>query len=228
MDKFTDIYIKSIINEEVEPEDILQNSTELLDEEQCNLIGESFGNWLKSFWKTGSSKNKMLLKLIMEFANKYKFKSVNDDPNYLGKREGGYNIYLNIKEDNLKSNQVILMVQSTKTGKSIIPATKFRVKYSWTLEELTEEINNILLDARIKLTTAPGTIESKSENKQQSSSDNSLSAIDGLGGFEYDEIKGKLNNEKGSKERKLSVLKKFISGWKKLSEEEQKFFEKLK
>ncbi len=228
MNDFTEIYIKSLINENEETD--LQNSTELLDEDQ-KLVSESFGNWIKNFWKTGSKKEKMLLKLIAQFSKTYRFAAVDGDPDLLGKIQDKYKIYLDINQENLKKAYITVHVVNAKTDEEVVKEQIIQVKYSWTVDELADKVNDQLLHARIELSKSGSPIpDSDNENDKDSSSNNEekQSSLDGIGGFKVGEIKDKLNEESGSKETKLSKLKTFISGWKKLSSEEQKFFEKLK
>lgn len=231
MNKYVNIY-KKIIREE--NESILDQSTELLDENE--LVKESLGKWAKNvFTKFGKGAiEKELTKTFDNVISKYQLTPIKQNGetniNILGKREGDYIIIINLDpaKDNFKSKQISVSVLEGDSKKPVAGLDKkiIKIKHSWTEQELTDAINNVISPARIKLTGAAGKVEdSATTNNQNNQNENTKKSF---AGFNQDELKDKINNVNGNKEEKLSVLKSLVSGWKKLTPEEQKAFLQLK
>jgi hypothetical protein len=253
MDKFLQEYKKLFVEDKSAEEKELENSTELLDENDETVYNESVGKWLKNIFKSKEGKLKEIYKTWFKTCKEYGFKPIRDEdgdlnPQCQAKREGDSGEYLVIyrlyEPDSHKYIDSQLTVKDWETGKPIqnLDKVDIRIKHSWTEKEIVKAVNDLLSNMGLELTTSShgkvtGLDGKKTEQKQsrnsssntQSSqpSQSALSQAETTFGMTAQELLPRINQVEGPKQEKMNILKSLRSGWAKLTDDEKKIFQDL-
>jgi hypothetical protein len=188
MKKYLEEYQRLFVENKVDAEKELENSTELLDEADSAVYNESIGKWLKNIFKSKDGKLQELYKTWFAMCKAYGFHAARDEDGDLNpqcqiKREGNSGEYLVIfrlyEADSHKYLDAQLTVKDWETGKIIQGLNKvdIRIKHSWTKEEIADAVSTELRRIGEELTTnghgkatsldgRPGELADK-EKKQQ-------------------------------------------------------------
>jgi hypothetical protein len=230
----------------------LENSTELLDENDGTVYNESVGKWLKNIFKSKENTLKEIYKTWFKTCKDYGFKAIRDEdgdlnPQCQAKREGNDGEYLIIyrlyEADSHKYIDSQLTVKDWETGKPIenLDKVDIRIKHSWTEKEIVKAVNDLLSGIGLELTSSSRgkvvgldgkkSAQIQKNNYQQSqetgNTQSALSQVENNFGMTAQELLPRINNIDSSKQEKISMLKHLRSGWLKLSEDEKKIFSTL-
>lgn len=186
MDKFLQEYTKLFVENKSAEEKELENSTELLDENDETVYNESVGKWLKNIFKSKEGKLKEIYKTWFKTCKEYGFKAIRDEdgdlnPQCQAKREGDRGEYLVIyrlyEADSHKYIDSQLTVKDWETGKPIqnLDKVDIRIKHSWTEKEIVNAVNDLLSNMGIELTNSShGKVTGlNGKNSEQKQDDNS-------------------------------------------------------
>lgn len=223
----------------------LQNSTELVDEQQKPLVNED----LKNFWKSDKTKENQLKRTVISVCTKYNLRQLKIDgkinPNVRGKREGDYNIRLFMSGTQKGkgflwmhgiSKEMVLYITDADSDQPLEDMThyyKMDVKYDWSEEDLVETINDCLTDYGIVLTTGNSPIkppkkeESSSKENDKKEEEKEEKVSKDYGDIPKKEIVQMFNDSNLSDKQQMLVVKKCLSGWQKISDDEVLEFKKL-
>lgn len=255
MDKFLQEYKKLFVENKSPEEKELENSTELLDENDEAVYNESVGKWLKNIFKSKEGKLKEIYKTWFKTCKEYGFKAIRDEdgdlnPQCQAKREGDSGEYLVIyrlyEADSHKYIDSQLTVKDWETGKPIqnLDKVDIRIKHSWTEKEIVKAVNDLLSNMGLELTTSShgkvtGLDGKKTEQKQEnnhgqqqsgnrsSNAKSALSQAETTFGMSAQKLLPRINQVEGSKQEKMNILKALRSGWSKLTDDEKKIFQDL-
>jgi hypothetical protein len=256
MNKFLQEYKRLFVEDKSAEEKELENSTELLDENDEAVYNESVGKWLKNIFKSKEGKLKEIYKTWFKTCKEYGFKAIRDEdgdlnPQCQAKREGDSGEYLVIyrlyEADSHKYIDSQLTVKDWETGKPIqnLDKVDIRIKHSWTEKEIVKAINDLLANMGLELTTSShGKVtgldgkkseQKNSQNQQQSGNSSSntqshqstLSQAETTFGMSAQELLPRINQVGGPKQEKIGILKALRSGWAKLTGDEKKIFQDL-
>lgn len=186
----------------------LTNSTELVNE--------------------ASKKEKLLQRTLTKVFNRFRLTSLltngKPNPNYVGKREGDYNIRIRVQQ--MKSgfftgaNQELhIKVTDADTDEPIdgLPELAVvKIKSSWDEEKIADEINDALSDYRIELTGTNGKIGGAGSVNDTT-----------YAGFTGKQILTAFKNSNLSLNDQKRYLKSLVSAWDNLSLAQQAEFKKL-
>lgn len=188
MNKFLQEYKKLFVEDKSAEEKELENSTELLDENDEAVYNESVGKWLKNIFKSKEGKLKEIYKTWFNTCKEYGFKAIRDEdgnlnPQCQAKREGDSGEYLVIyrlnEADSHKYIDSQLTVKDWETGKPIqnLDKVDIRINNSWTENEIVKAVNDLLSNIGIELTySSHGKVTElngkNSEQKQDNSNQN--------------------------------------------------------
>ena len=175
-----------------------------------------------------SKKEKLLQRTLTKVFNKFRLMPLltngKPNPNYVGKKEGDYNIRIHVQQ--MKSGfftganqELYIKVTDADTDEPIdgLPEVAIvKIKSSWDEAKISEEINDALSDYRIELTGINGKIGGAGSVNDKT-----------YAGFTGKQILTSFKNSNLSLNDQKRCLKALISAWNNLSPAQQAEFKKL-